>query len=156
VLEGVFSDEHGDWPPARFSQSGRLSPCTFFGARLHPVRQAEAIPGPRTEPRRRRHSQACLGAESDSGVACKALYRQAGFSDLVRLERWQPRQTWASSPMSKVQSCLSWRASLSTKPGRLRGCWLRLPAGSEHHPRSAGGCTLYIKSLVYPISGRPR
>ena len=28
--------------------------------------------------------------------------------------------------------------------------WLRLPVGSKHHPRSAGGCTLYIKRSGLP------
>jgi hypothetical protein len=31
-----------------------------------------------------------------------------------------------------------------------KGCWLRLPAGSTHHPRSAGGCTLYFKRSGLP------
>ena len=30
------------------------------------------------------------------------------------------------------------------------GCWLRFPVGSAHHPRSAAGCTLYIKRSGLP------
>jgi hypothetical protein len=29
-------------------------------------------------------------------------------------------------------------------------CWIRLPVGSVHHPRSSGGCTLYIKTAGLP------
>src|SRR5207245_9235811 len=37
-------------------ESGRLSPCTFFGAWLRPVRQAEAVPGEETQARHLRHA----------------------------------------------------------------------------------------------------
>jgi anti-sigma factor ChrR (cupin superfamily) len=31
-----------------------------------------------------------------------------------------------------------------------KGWWLRLPAGSQHHPRSERGCTLYVKHAGLP------
>jgi len=94
--------------------------------------------------RRRRHPESSPGAEPDSAVAYKALYQQAGFSDLMRLERWQAQADLGVVPMSKVPSCLSSRASLSDEAGAYSaGCWLRLPARSQHHPDPAEGalCT---------------
>ena len=67
VLEGVFSDEHGDWPAGTFllnPEGFRHSPV--FGAGMRLVRQAQAIRGPGTAPRDRRHPRARLGAELDS------------------------------------------------------------------------------------------
>jgi anti-sigma factor ChrR (cupin superfamily) len=36
-----------------------------------------------------------------------------------------------------------------------KGSWLRMPAGSAHHPSSASGCMRYVKTggLAYLISG---
>src|SRR5215475_14271172 len=92
VLEGVFSDEHGNWPAgtyllnpegfrhAPFSEPG----CVLFVKlrqfagrdRTHVVVDTNALdwePG------------------ANPAVGCKMLYQQAGYSDRTRLERWAPQ-----------------------------------------------------------------
>lgn len=152
VLEGVFSDEHGNWPAgtyllnpegfrhAPFSESG----CVLFVK----LRQ---YPG-----RERRHivvdtHKLAWEAGSIPAVTYKALYQQAGFSDIVRLERWNPEADLGDIAYAQGAELFVLEGEFIDEAGAYSaGCWLRLPAGSQHHPRSAGGCTLYIKRSGLP------
>lgn len=153
VIEGVFSDEHGDWPAGTFllnPEGFRHAPFSASGCllfvklrqfpgrdRQHVVIDTRAIPWERT---------------SIPAVTHKLLYRQHGYPDVVHLERWAPRA--APGPVSYEQG-----AELFVLEGELAdedgvysgGCWLRLPAGATHHPRSASGCVLYIKRSGLPF-----
>ena len=91
VLEGVFSDEHGDWPAGTFllnPEGFRHAPFSESGCVLFvKLRQ---FPG-----RQRRHvvvdtHKLAWVPSSIPSVAHKPLYQQAGFSDLMCLERWEP------------------------------------------------------------------
>ena len=148
VLEGVFSDEHGDWPAgtyllnpegfrhAPFSREG----CTLFvklrqapgEARRHVALQTEGLqwqPGKRP------------------GVETKALHAQSEFADETRLERWA-----ASAALDEIQ--YPGGAELFVLDGAFRdddgayesGTWLRLPPGSAHRPATDEGCTVYVKT----------
>ena len=92
-------------------------------------------------------------------VAHKALYQQAGFSDLMRLERWDPQADLGIISYEQGVELYVVAGEFSDEVGAYSaGCWLRLPVGSEHHPRSVGGCTLYIKrsGLPYLRSAAPQ
>jgi anti-sigma factor ChrR (cupin superfamily) len=147
VLEGVFSDEHGDWPAGTYllnPEGFRHAPFSKPGCLLFvKLRQ---YPG-----RDRRHVVVDTRAldwqpSSTPGIVHKALYAQPGFSDVVRLERWAPGAD--PGPIAHEQG-----AEIFVLEGELRdeagsyaaGCWTRLPAGAKHHPRSPQGCTLYVK-----------
>jgi hypothetical protein len=147
VLEGVFSDEHGDWTAGTYllnPEGFRHAPFSKLGCVLFvKLRQA---PG-----RERRHvvvdTQGLAWEPSKTpGISKKTLCEQAGFSDVARLERWAPGAD--PGPIGYAQG-----AELFVLEGELRdeagsysaGCWTRLPVGAEHHPRSAAGCTLYVK-----------
>jgi hypothetical protein len=79
-------------------------------------------------------------------VAYKALYQQAGFSELTRLEHWEPHADPGVISYEQGAEIFVLEGEFTDEAGTYRaGCWLRLPVGSEHHPRSAGGCTLYVK-----------
>ncbi|TMI37599.1 MAG: anti-sigma factor, partial [Betaproteobacteria bacterium] len=84
-------------------------------------------------------------------VAYKALYQQAGFSDLMRLERWQPQADLGVISYEQGAELFVLEGEFVDEAGAYSaGCWLRLPARSQHHPRSAGGCTLYVKRSGLP------
>ncbi|TMH72944.1 MAG: anti-sigma factor [Betaproteobacteria bacterium] len=92
VLEGVFSDEHGDWPAGTFllnPEGFRHAPFSEPGCVLFvKLRQ---FPG-----RERSHividtHKLAWEPSSLPAVAYKALYQQTGFSDVMRLERWEPQ-----------------------------------------------------------------
>lgn len=152
VLEGVFSDEHGDWPAGTFllnPEGFRHAPFSEPGCVLFvKLRQ---FPG-----RERRHvvldtRELAWEPSSIARVACKALYQQAGFSDVTRLERWAPGADLGVVSHEHGAELFVLEGGFADEAGAYsQGCWLRLPAGSAHHPRSERGCTLYIKRAGLP------
>jgi anti-sigma factor ChrR (cupin superfamily) len=160
VLDGVFSDEHGDWPAGTFllnPEGFRHAPFSRPGCTLFvKLRQ---FPG-----RERRHvvvdTHALAWLPTDTpGVTHKSLYAQAGFSDAVRLERYESFAE--SGPVSYPEGAELFvlDGAFSDESGEHgAGTWLRLPLGARHHPRaSTAGCTLYVKTggLFYLRAARP-
>lgn len=147
VLEGVFSDEHGDWPAGTYllnPEGFRHAPFSKPGCVLFvKLRQA---PG-----RDRRHvvvdtHRLAWEPGEIPGISQKALYDQPGFLDVVRLERWAPETDPGSVSYTQGAELFVLEGELRDEAGSYTaGCWMRLPAGAKHHPRSVGGCTLYIK-----------
>jgi anti-sigma factor ChrR (cupin superfamily) len=79
-------------------------------------------------------------------VAHKLLYQQTGFSDSMRLERWQPEADLGILSYEHGAELFVLDGEFSDEAGTYSpGFWIRLPVGSRHHPRSPSGCTLYIK-----------
>lgn len=146
VLDGVFSDEHGDWPAgtyllnpegfrhAPFSRPGCL---IFVKLRQFPdTRRTHVVIDTRALP---------WQPASASGVSTKLLYQQQGFRDRMRLERWAPE--------TRVDCTFADGAELFVVAGAFEeaqtvygaGSWLRLPPASELRARSSAGCELYVK-----------
>lgn len=152
VLEGVFSDEHGDWPAGTFllnPEGFRHEPFSKPGCLLFvKLRQ---FPG-----RDRQH----VVIDTDKrdwqptavpGVVEKPLYRQAGFSERISLERWEPQADLGEIRYEQGAELLVLKGEFSDEEGTYaRGCWVRLPTGAVHRPASAGGCELYIKRAGLP------
>lgn len=151
VLDGVFSDEHGDWQRgtyllnpegfrhAPFSREG----CTLFvKLRQFPGRAREHVAV---------RSEALTWEPVRAGVAVRRLYSQRGFADTMRLERWAP-----GAPLGRVEYASG--AELFVLEGSFadgegdysRGYWMRLPPGTAHSPLTGAGCTLYIKEGGFP------
>ena len=152
VLEGVFSDEHGDWPAGAFllnPEGFRHTPFSEPGCILFvKLRQFAG--------RERHHviidtHQLAWEPSSLPGVAHKALYQQLGFSDVMLLEHWDPQADRGVISYDQGAEFFVIEGEFADEVGEYSaGCWLRLPAGSQHHPRSARGCTLYIKRSGLP------
>src|SRR5262245_41929242 len=146
VLEGVFSDEHGDWPAGTYllnPEGFRHTPFSEAGCVLFvKLRQ---FPG-----RERRHvvvdtRQTTWEQTPMPGVARKLLYRQTGFSDVVSLERWSAETDRGTVSYAEGAELFVLEGTFADEAGVYSaGCWLRLPAGSEHHPVSTRGCTVYV------------
>jgi anti-sigma factor ChrR (cupin superfamily) len=147
VLEGVFSDEHGDWPAGTYllnPEGFRHAPFSREGCILFvKLRQ---FPG-----RTRRHVALVSGelpwqTTARAGVEARPLYSQPGFADTVRLERWA-----AETPLGRIDyangaELFVLDGSFADEGGRFaRGAWLRLPPGGAHSPVAEQGCVLYIK-----------
>ncbi len=152
VLEGVFSDEHGDWPAGTFllnPEGFRHAPFSDAGCVLFvKLRQFAG--------RDRRHVVVDTGrlgweAGTSPGVSVKTLYRQAGYSDEISLERWTPGADLGIVVHEQGAELFVLEGAFGDDAGEYgAGCWLRLPVGSKHHPRTAEGCTLYIKRSGLP------
>lgn len=84
---------------------------------------------------------------SIAGVSEKALYQQSEFEDTMRLERWDPRTDLGTITRETGAELFVLDGEFADDDATCtRGCWMRLPAGYEHHPRTTGGCTLYVKT----------
>jgi anti-sigma factor ChrR (cupin superfamily) len=152
VLEGVFSDEHGNWPAGTYllnPEGFRHAPFSEPGCVLFvKLRQ---FPG-----RERRHVVLDTGKLSWQpstirGISHKNLYEQPGFSDVTRLERWAPEADLGRVTYGQGAELFVLEGSFTDEAGAYAaGCWLRLPAGAEHRPRTDAGCMLYVKRAGLP------
>lgn len=147
VLDGTFSDEHGDWPAGTYllnPEGFRHAPFSRQGCRLFvKLRQ---FPG--TD---RKHVVVDTGnlvwqPAGVAGVSVKRLYRQQGFEDTMRLERWDAQTDLGDVIRERGCELLVLDGRFSDAAGTYaKGCWMRLPVGFRHHPRTVEGCTLYVK-----------
>lgn len=152
VLEGVFSDEHGDWPegtyllnPEGFRHTPFSEPGCLLLVKLRQFAGQERLHAAVDTQK--------MSWESGSipGVSRKPLYQQAGFSDVMQLERWEPSTQCGIVPHELGAELFVLDGEFSDEVGIYSaGCWLRLPAGSTHSPRSDNGCTLYVKTAGLP------
>ncbi len=147
VLDGVFSDERGDWPAgtyllnpegfrhAPFSRDG----CVLFvklrqfpgRARRSVAVATDSIPWQATERR---------------GVEVRPLYSQRGFADTMRLERWAPGADPGQRRYPGGAELFVVRGVFADERGQLgERAWLRLPPGAAHAPATRDGCVLYVK-----------
>jgi anti-sigma factor ChrR (cupin superfamily) len=152
VLDGVFSDEHGDWPAGTFllnPEGFRHTPFSNPGCLLFvKLRQFAG--------RDRRHlvvdTRALAWAPTSiPGISRKELYRQPGFSDEMLLERWAPGTQARATSYPSGAELFVLEGDFEDDAGHYReGCWLRFPAGFTHRPRTTSGCTLYVKRAGLP------
>jgi anti-sigma factor ChrR (cupin superfamily) len=147
VLDGVFSDEHGDWPAGTYllnPEGFRHAPFSREGCVIFvKLRQ---YPG-----RTRQHvvtvtAEMSWQSTARAGVDVRPLYSQAGFVDTTRLERWAPGARLGRVEYANGAELFVLDGAFTDEGGRFgRGAWLRLPRGSGHSPVTEQGCELYIK-----------
>jgi anti-sigma factor ChrR (cupin superfamily) len=145
VLEGIFSDEHGDWPAGTYllnPEGFRHAPFSRDGCLLFvKLRQFAG--------RRREHvalDWRRLPARNDEtgSIERRTLYQQPGFPDEMTIERWQ-----AGTPEAQVaggSEIFVLEGALSEGDARYEaGTWLRLPENEPAGFRSEEGALLYVK-----------
>lgn len=145
VLEGMFSDEHGDWPAgtyllnpegfchAPFSREGCL---LFVKLRQFPGRDR----------RRMAVNTRTMPWTMEVGREVKRLYSQVGFTDHTYLERLRSESTPGERIYPYGAELLVLMGSFEDENGRYgTHTWVRLPPGSRHSPRAVATCDLYVK-----------
>ena len=147
VLDGVFSDEHGDWPAGTYllnPEGFRHAPFSNDGCLLFvKLRQ---FPG-----RDREHHVIDVNAldwqpSEVPGIAHKPLYAQDGFADRVHLERWEAGIAERQVTYDDGVEFFVVDGGFEDSDGKYdEGSWLRLPPGGTHQPRTDQGCVLYVK-----------
>lgn len=147
VLEGVFSDEHGDWPAGTYllnPEGFRHAPFSRPGCLLFvKLRQ---FPG-----KDRRHVVLATDTLSwqPTGLpeySIKPLYQQAGYSDTTRLEQWAAGSARRVRHYEHGAEIFVLDGSFEDEQGQHgAGTWMRMPVRSRHHFGSGEGCTVYIK-----------
>lgn len=155
VLEGVFSDEHGDWPAGTYllnPEGFRHAPFSREGCLLFvKLRQ---FPG-----RDRRHvaiDTRTMPWAKESGRELKPLYSQEGYTDRTRLERWLPDTPPAERRYPLGAELLVLGGSFQDEHGRYGPhTWLRVPPQFRHRPSTAAGCELYVKEGGFAYLAKP-
>lgn len=147
VLEGTFSDDQGDWPAgsyllnpegyshAPYSEGG----CTLFVK----LRQ---YPGEDRHQVATNTAATPWQADSRTPVEQKVLYKQAPYTDVVRLEHWpQPAQRGALKFPQGAELFVITGHFVDEAGDHPRWSWLRIPAGQSVTPTGGEACEVYIK-----------
>ncbi len=146
VLSGVFSDEHGDWPPGSYllnPEGFRHAPYSRDGCLLFvKLRQ---YPGAD-----RRHVAVNTDTISwepvSAGRERKLLYAQPGYQDTTRLERWSADSMPGQLAYPRGAELFVLDGSFEDEHGRYDALtWMRLPTHFTHRPTTEERCELYIK-----------
>ncbi|HEM47639.1 MAG TPA: anti-sigma factor [Alphaproteobacteria bacterium] len=147
VLEGVFSDEHGDWPAGTYllnPEGFRHAPYSREGCLLF-VKLRQAPGAARRHVALRTDALAWAPTEHPA-IARKVLADQPEYADVTVLERWSPGADPGALEHAGGAEMLVLEGALEDEAGCYdTWTWLRLPAGHRHRPRSRSGCVLYAK-----------
>ena len=150
VLEGVFSDEHGDYPagtyvrnPIGTRHTPRSDPgCTLF-VKLH---QFDAND---TEQFAVDTSSAAFRPGLVAGLSVLPLHTHK--AENVALVRWEPGTRFPLHEHGGGEEILVLEGVFEDEHGRYpRGSWLRNPDRSRHCPFSEEGCLIYVKTGHLP------
>lgn len=147
VLQGVFSDEAGDWAAGSYllnPEGFRHAPFSREGCIIF-VRLRQA-PGRNRDHIQIQSLELAWEATGLAGVRSKQLYQQEGFADRMRLEAWDAGTVGIQRNWPEGAEILVTHGELRDEEGVYpRGSWLRLPAASRQLAASDTGCELYIK-----------
>ena len=148
VLDGVFSDEHGDWPAGTYllnPEGFRHAPFSERGCVLFVKLRQYAGRG-REHIALRTHELAWTPAPG-AGVDHKRLYENANFPDAMRLERWVPGARRRMPERAQGAEILVLEGALEGDAGCLDArSWLRVPIGDSLELATRAGCALYVKT----------
>ncbi len=145
VLEGVFSDDAGDYPAGTYLRNppgSRHAPYSAPGTVLF-VKLQQFAPD---DTARVVIDTGAAAWRSGPAAGVEVLDLHAHGGERVFLERWRPgvrrpRSTWLGG-----REVLVLEGAFEDDEGRYpAGTWLRLPPGADQAALSAEGCRLYVK-----------
>lgn len=147
VLEGVFEDEHGDFPAGSYVRNpptSRHTPGSAAGCVLF-VKLWQFDPADRTEIKLKTGAMTFAAVANRPGVEVLPLFRDAGED--VRLEQWVRDAAITLSVPGGAELLVLDGGFTEGGEGFEPLSWLRLPAGSAFHAKAgADGCTAWIKT----------
>jgi anti-sigma factor ChrR (cupin superfamily) len=147
VLDGVFQDEHGDYPAGSYVRNppttrhtpGSEPGCVIF------VKLWQFDPADRTEVRIETGKAAFMPASGRAGIEVMPLFKDT--LEEVRLERWAPH--------AQIDMTLPGGAEILVLDGDFTEgqedfatqSWLRLPAGATLRAKAGTeGCRVWLKT----------
>ncbi|MGC1303078.1 MAG: cupin domain-containing protein [Caulobacteraceae bacterium] len=159
VLDGVFSDEHGDFPAGAYVRNpptSRHTPGSAPGCTIL-VKLWQFDPRDRTHVRLHADAMPYRAAAGRPGVEVKPLFSDP--DEEVRFERWAPGAMIELKVAGGLEALVL--DGSFEEAGELfeRQSWLRLPAGGWLVARAgAMGCTAWIKTghLARPVAAPVR
>lgn len=151
VLSGTFSDARGDFGAgsymlnpegfshAPFSEGG----CVLFvKLRQYAGLEREGVLGNIGEG---------TWEERAPGARSLTLYRSTRYPEHIRVTELAPGARLGPVALPTGEEVFVLRGELEDEHGRYpEHTWLRFAPGAVHHPRSAGGCLLYVCSAGAP------
>lgn len=146
VLEGVFQDEHGDFPAGSYVRNppgsrhtpGSAAGCTIF------VKLWQFDPADRTEVRLDGTAVPHMPAPERPGVEIAPLFHDG--REEVRLERWAPGAAVALMPRGGIELLVLEGGFTEGGESFAALSWLRLPVGAPLAARAgAQGCRVWVK-----------
>lgn len=156
VLDGVFQDEHGDFPAGSYIRNpptsshtpGSLQGCTIF------VKLWQFDPDDRTNLRLDTTAMSYRADPARGAVEVMPLFQDGRES--VRLERWEPNANIILPTPGGIELLVLDGEFSEGGDSFAAQSWLRLPAGAELRATAgANGCRVWVKSghLADPQSG---
>jgi anti-sigma factor ChrR (cupin superfamily) len=146
VLEGIFSDEHGDYPAGSYllnPEGYRHAPFSKDGCVIFvKLRQYAG--------RDRHHLTLDTDALAwqpgwDDGVTVKSLYSQDGYPEQIRLLRFAAGAGPFPHEHEKGEEVLVIEGSFADEHGEYpAGTWIRNPARTRHAPISREGAVVLV------------
>jgi anti-sigma factor ChrR (cupin superfamily) len=148
VLDGVFSDEHGDYPAGSFlfnPHGSRHTPYSVDGCELF-VRLRQ-YPGADRQPRRENtRDPGTWQPGLVPGLSVRPLYTDPQHPEQVALVRWQPGTRFQRHTHWGGEEILVLEGEFCDEHGRYGpGSWIRSPHRSVHEPWSDDGCLIYVR-----------
>jgi hypothetical protein len=149
VLDGVFQDEHGEYPagyyvrnpPTSSHTPGSTRGCTLF------VKLWQFDPKDRTEVRHDTNMMQFTPDQRHPGVAVMPLFQDRWEN--VRLERWDPNARVELAVPCGMELFVLVGAFTEGGENFRTQSWLRLPAGSQLTATTGvDGCQLWVKVLT--------
>lgn len=152
VLEGVFSDESGDYPAGTYIRNPKgtaHAPATKQGCTIFvKLRQFQDDDLEQVVVDTK---ASAWQADEVPGISVLPLHRHGG--EYVRLARYAPGARLARHEHPRGEEIFVLDGVLRDERGRYpAGTWVRFPHGSAHSPYSEDGCTLYLKSGHLPAA----
>lgn len=146
VLDGVFADEHGDYPAGTYVRnpwgSAHSPRCDEGCTILVKLRQMLAADTAHVVVDTR---NAAFEPDGAPGIERATLHR---FGDIdVRLERWSAGAHLDLRERRGGFEAFVLDGALADEHGRYpTRTWIRLPHGAQHAPTSTDGCLLWVKT----------
>lgn len=155
VLDGIFSDEHGDYGPGAYLRNPAGTSHTPFSEpgctilvklwQMHPADQEQRAIDTHA---RSWHPGLVRGLE--------VMPLHAFGSENVALVRWAPGTIFQAHGHPGGEEIFVLEGIFEDECGRyLPGSWLRNPPGSSHRPFSQEGCTILVKTGHLPHTLAP-
>jgi len=147
VLEGTFSDQHGDYGPGMYVRNpvgSSHQPFTKDGCIIL-VKLWQMDPDDQDFVRLDTAGGNLWRPGAAEGLSTCHLHKYGG--EHVRLSRWQPDARFPAHDHPGGEEVFVMAGSIADEDGHYpTGTWFRLPHGSRHTPFSEEGCTLYVKT----------
>jgi hypothetical protein len=147
VLEGEFSDEHGDFPAGSYIRNpptSRHTPRSGLGCVLL-VKLWQFDLADRTQVRIQTKERAFVPVTDRDGVAALELFQDR--HEVVRLERWTANATISLAPHDGAELLVIEGAFEENGERFEAQSWLRLPPSASISAQAgATGCTVWIKT----------